>query len=170
MYGDTAARDRLPIDAAGSNTKWEAMLGDTSGDSSTFRLIAQHSGKYADVNGGSSGAGALLHQWSGTGRTNQQFEFVDTGDGHYKVKTRHSGLVLQVANNSNGADITQQADSGAHSQHWRLTDHGGNVVSIINRQSGLAMDVWGYSSADGVRISQYTYTGSANQRFARQAV
>jgi len=27
MYGDTAARDRLPADAAGSKTKWEARLG-----------------------------------------------------------------------------------------------------------------------------------------------
>jgi hypothetical protein len=51
-----------------------------------------------------------------------------------------------------------------------LTDHGGGVVSIINRQSGLAMDVWGDSSADGARISQYTPSGSADQRFTRQPV
>ncbi|MEH1129570.1 carbohydrate-binding protein [Micromonospora sp. CPCC 206061] len=29
MYGDLAARDRLPSDAAGSNTRWEANLGPT---------------------------------------------------------------------------------------------------------------------------------------------
>jgi fermentation-respiration switch protein FrsA (DUF1100 family) len=171
MYGDTAARDRLPQDASGSNVRWEAALGDSNPtEPGTYRLIAQHSGKYADINGISTAAGALLHQWSGTGRTNQQFEFVDAGEGHFKIKARHSGLVLQVASNSNGANITQQADTGAHSQHWRLTDHGNNVVSIINRQSGLAMDVWEYSSADGARITQYTYTGNDNQRFTRQAV
>ncbi|MEV6714621.1 alpha/beta hydrolase [Lentzea sp. NPDC051208] len=27
MYGDTAARDRLPADASGSKTRWEAQLG-----------------------------------------------------------------------------------------------------------------------------------------------
>ena len=27
MYGDTAARDRLPADASGSNIRWEARLG-----------------------------------------------------------------------------------------------------------------------------------------------
>ena len=32
------------------------------------------------------------------------------------------------------------------------------------------MDVWGYSSADGARISQYTPNGSTNQRFTRQPV
>jgi hypothetical protein len=170
MYGDTAARDRLPVDAAGSNTKWEAALGGTPGGSGAFRLVAQHSGKYADVNGVSTAAGARLIQWASTGGTNQQFEFVGVGEGHYKIKARHSGLVLQAASNSNGADITQQTDTNAHSQHWRLTDHGNNVVSIINRQSGLAMDVWERSTADGARISQYTYNGSTNQRFTRQPV
>jgi hypothetical protein len=170
MYGDTAARDRLPADASGTGTRWEAALGDTPTTPGVYRLVAQHSGKYADIDGISTAAGARLLQWSSTGRTNQQFEFIDAGEGHYKIKARHSGLVLQVASNSNGADITQQTDTNAHSQHWRLTDHGNNVVSIINRQSGLAMDVWERSTADGARISQYTYNGSTNQRFTRQAV
>jgi hypothetical protein len=170
MYGDTAARDRLPADASGSGTRWESALGETPTEPGTYRLVAQHSGKYADIDGISTSAGALLHQWSPTGRTNQQFQFIDAGEGHFKIKARHSGLVLQVANNNNGADITQQADTNAPSQHWRLTDHGGGVVSIINRQSGLAMDVYERSTADGARISQYTYNGGTNQRFTRQAV
>jgi hypothetical protein len=32
------------------------------------------------------------------------------------------------------------------------------------------MDVWDYSTFEGARISQWTYTGNANQRFARQRV
>jgi hypothetical protein len=43
-------------------------------------------------------------------------------------------------------------------------------VSLINRESGLAMDVWGASTADGARISQWTVTGNANQRFQLQRV
>ncbi|MDA1361365.1 RICIN domain-containing protein [Glycomyces luteolus] len=170
MYGDTAARDRLPADASGSGTRWEAALGDTPSGPGTYRLVAQHSGKYADIDALSTAAGARLLQWTSTGRTNQQFEFIDTGDGHVKIKARHSGLVLQVASNDSGADITQQSDTNATSQQWRLTDHGGGVVSIINRQSGLAMDVWEKSTADGARISQWAYNGGTNQRFTRQAV
>jgi dienelactone hydrolase len=171
MYGDTAARDRLPADAAGSDTRWEARLGgDTPSAPGTYTLVAQHSGKHADIEGISTAPGARLHQWSSTGRDNQQFEFINTGDGHVKIKARHSGLVLQVASNTSGADITQRADTGAASQHWLLTEHGGGVVSIINRQSGLAMDVTGRSTADGARISQYAYSGNPNQRFARRAI
>jgi alpha-L-fucosidase 2 len=44
------------------------------------------------------------------------------------------------------------------------------VVSLVNRQSGLAMDVWQASTADGARISQWTSTGSTNQRFQLQRV
>ncbi|WP_081916023.1 RICIN domain-containing protein [Saccharothrix sp. NRRL B-16314] len=135
--------------------------------SSAYSLVAQHSGKAADISGASTAAGARLVQWAPNARTNQQFEFIDTGDGHVRVKARHSGLVLQVSGNSNGADITQQPDTNATSQQWRVVDHGGDVISLVNRQSGLAMDVWEKSTADGARISQYTYSGSANQRFSR---
>ncbi|MCH7231298.1 RICIN domain-containing protein [Glycomyces sp. L485] len=170
MYGDTAARDRLPADASGSGTRWEAELGDPPSGSGHYRLTAQHSGKFADIDARSTAAGALLIQWAPTGRTNQDFEFVDSGDDHYRIKARHSGLVLQVADNSSGADITQQPDTNAANQQWRIVDHGDGTVSLINRASGLAMDVWEWSSDDGARISQWEYTGDSNQRFSRQAV
>ncbi|MFJ6671183.1 RICIN domain-containing protein [Actinosynnema sp. NPDC091369] len=170
MYGDTAARDRLPADAAGSNTRWEAQLGDTPGGPAAYTLTAQHSGKAADVDEASTAAGARLIQWTpGTG-PNQQFEFVDTGDGHVRVKARHSGLFLQVADNNTGTDVTQQPASGAANQQWRVVDHGGDIISLVNRQSGLAMDVWEFSTADGARITQWTYNGNPNQRFTRRRV
>ncbi|HYQ64855.1 RICIN domain-containing protein, partial [Actinophytocola sp.] len=133
-----------------------------------YRLTAVHSGKLADISGVSTSAGALLHQWSATGGLNQQFDFLDSGGGFYRVRARHSGLVLQVASSSSGADITQQADSNATTQQWRVVDQGGGVVSLVNRQSGLAMDVWEASTTDGARIAQYTLNGNANQRFQLQ--
>ncbi|WP_202970855.1 RICIN domain-containing protein [Saccharothrix sp. ALI-22-I] len=169
MYGDTAARDRLPADAAGSNTRWEAQLGTTPTVPGTYTLIAQHSGKAAEISGASTAAGAGLVQRTITSGTNQQFELVAATDGHVRLKARHSGLFLQAA--GSGSDVTQQADTGATSQQWRVVDHGGDVISLVNRESGLAMDVWERSTADGARISQYTYNASSpNQRFARRSV
>jgi type 1 glutamine amidotransferase len=131
-----------------------------------YRLVAQHSGKLAEISGASTASGARLQQWSATGGQNQQFDFLDSGGGFYRIRARHSGLVLQVASNSTGADITQQPDANTTSQQWRAVDQGGGVVSLVNRQSGLAMDVWGVSTADGARISQWTSTGANNQRWA----
>lgn len=169
LYGDTAARDRLAGDAASSHTRWEFVGDDIP--ATTFNLVAQHSGKFADIDAFSTAAGARLIQWSSTGGLNQQFQFIDTGDGHFRIAARHSGLVLEVANNSDGTDVTQATNTGAANQQWRVEDRGGGVVSLINRQSGKAMDVWGRSTADGARIAQYTYnTSNTNQRFMRRPV
>ncbi|HYQ64849.1 RICIN domain-containing protein [Actinophytocola sp.] len=133
-----------------------------------YRLSAQHSGKLADVSGVSTAAGAALQQWSATGGLNQQFDFLDSGGGYYRIRARHSGMVLQVASNSSGANITQQPDANTAAQQWQVVDQGGGTVSLVNRQSGLAMDVWDVSTADGARISQYASNGNANQRFQLQ--
>ncbi|RRR98444.1 glycosyl hydrolase family 95 catalytic domain-containing protein [Glycomyces terrestris] len=130
-----------------------------------YRLVAQHSGKAADVNGASTAAGTALIQWAIHSGANQQFDFVDAGGGYWRIRARHSGLVLQVSGTGTGADITQQPASTAASQQWSVTDHGNGTVSLVNRHSGLAMDVWGQSTADGARISQWNPTGAANQRF-----
>ncbi|SDD69654.1 glycosyl hydrolase family 95 catalytic domain-containing protein [Glycomyces harbinensis] len=129
-----------------------------------YRLVAQHSGKAADISGASTAAGAALVQWPTNNGNNQQFDFVDAGAGYWRIRARHSGLVLQVSGTGTGADITQQPTSSATSQQWQVVDHNG-TVSLVNRHSGLAMDVWSASTADGARISQWNRTGTANQRF-----
>ncbi|MCW6008231.1 glycoside hydrolase N-terminal domain-containing protein [Micromonospora sp. CPCC 205371] len=133
-----------------------------------YRLLAQHSGKVADINGASTAAGAQLIQWQTTSGLNQQFEFLSSDGGYHRIRARHSGLVLQAASNSTGADIIQQPDTNAANQQWRVEDQGGGVVRLVNRQSGLAMDVWQASTADGARISQWTPSTGANQRFQLQ--
>jgi alpha-L-fucosidase 2 len=135
-----------------------------------YRLVAQHSGKAADINGASATAGAQLIQWQPSSALNQQFEFLASDGGHHRIRARHSGLVLQVAGTGTGADITQQPDTGVTGQQWRVEDQGGGVVRLVNRQSGLAMDVWQAGTADGARISQWTPGTGANQRFQLQRV
>ncbi|QKV80010.1 RICIN domain-containing protein [Amycolatopsis sp. Hca4] len=133
-----------------------------------YSLVAAHSGKAADISGASTAAGAALIQWTSHAAANQQFDFLASTDGYYRIRARHSGLVLQVAGTASGADITQQPDTGAATQQWQVTDAGGGAVTLVNRASGLAMDVWGASTADGARISQYAASGGANQRFQLQ--
>ncbi|HEY8979993.1 MAG TPA: glycoside hydrolase N-terminal domain-containing protein [Streptomyces sp.] len=135
-----------------------------------YRLVAQHSGKAADIDGASTSAGARLIQWPVTTGLNQRFTFLPSDGGHYRIRAEHSGLVLNVASGSSGADVTQQPDTGAAGQQWRTVDHGDGTISLVNRQSGLALDVPGASTADGTRISQSAATGSANQRFRLQRI
>jgi dienelactone hydrolase len=79
MYGDTAARDRLPSDAAGSNTRWEANLGTppttppttTSAPggavSATYRIVNSWQGGYqaeVTVTAGSSPISGWTVRWT----------------------------------------------------------------------------------------------------------
>ncbi|WP_346127916.1 RICIN domain-containing protein [Lentzea roselyniae] len=155
------ALSRKPVGAAGGGTGPVQPGVD-------YRLVAQHSNKMVDINAASTAAGAAAIQWTATGGLNQVFDFIDSGGGYYRIRARHSGLVLQVASNSTGADITQQSDTNSPSQQWQVVDQGLGVVSLVNRQSGLAMDVWEQSTADGARISQWTAGSGLNQRFLLQ--
>ncbi|MEV6237584.1 glycoside hydrolase family 2 TIM barrel-domain containing protein [Lentzea sp. NPDC051838] len=133
-----------------------------------YRLVAQHSSKLVDITGASTSAGAAAIQWSATGGQNQVFDFLDSGGGYYRIRARHSGLVLQPASSASGADVVQQPDTNAASQQWQVVDQGLGVVGLVNRQSGLAMDVWQASTADGAHIAQWAPGSGLNQRFGLQ--
>jgi len=130
--------------------------------------IATQGGKLADINGRSTAAGAILIQWSSNGGLNQQFDFVDSGSGYYRIRARHSNLVLQITSTNSGTDITQQTDTNANSQQWKVNDLTGGVYSFTNRQSGLVLTVSG--STDGTHITQSADTGAASQHFQLQRV
>ncbi|WP_371749927.1 RICIN domain-containing protein [Streptomyces sp. NBC_01283] len=47
--------------------------------------------------GRSSADGPAVTQWARHDGTIQQFPFVDSGDGYYRLKARHSGKLLDVS-------------------------------------------------------------------------
>ncbi|QFG23240.1 RICIN domain-containing protein [Actinomadura sp. WMMB 499] len=132
-----------------------------------YVIQSRLSGKVLDVESGATGNGAGLVQWSRTGAADQQFRFLDAGDGFYRIQARHSGKVLDVYewNPGDGARIVQWTDLGAENQQWRLEGTGDGAYRFVNRFSGKALDVWEWSTADGARISQYTPHDGANQQF-----
>jgi len=132
-----------------------------------YHLAVSSSGKLADINGRSTAAGAVLIQWPSNGGLNQQFDFLDSGDSYYRIRSRNSNLVLQATSNNSGADVAQQPDTNAASQQWKVTvDQGTGALTITNRQSGLVLGTT--STADGAHITQSADTGNAGQRFQLQ--
>jgi aryl-phospho-beta-D-glucosidase BglC (GH1 family) len=143
-------------------TEAEAATIDTS---ASYVLASRHSGKAIDVNGGSTSDGAAIVQWTRSDAANQQFQFVDAGGGYYQLRARHSGKVIDVSSTANGADVVQRTAGSATSQQFRVVDTDSGYVKLINRSSGKALDLWGWSTANGGRISQYTDSGGANQQW-----
>ncbi|WP_255640310.1 RICIN domain-containing protein, partial [Glycomyces sp. TRM65418] len=113
-----------------------------------------------EIEGGSTATGAGLVQSGRTDAFSQQFRFVDSGGGFFRIQARHSNLVLDVweRNAANGATIAQYTDQDGVNQQWEVRESGG-FATFVNRFSGKALDVWEKSTVPGSRISQYTVNG-----------
>jgi len=141
--------------------------GDSSIDTSAwYVLVNRNSGKALDVYDYATNDGGRITQWSRHGGNNQQWQFVATGDGHYKIRSRHSGKVLDVyaKSTADGAAIVQWTDNGGANQQWRATVSNG-YATLISRNSGKALEVQGASTADGANIVQYSSWNGANQQW-----
>jgi hypothetical protein len=132
-----------------------------------YVLVNRNSGKAMDVAGASTANGAVIHQWSRHDGANQQWQFVDSGGGHYRLKSKSSGKVLDVDNWSaaDGGKIQQWTDLNGTNQQFRLADTDGGHVKLINRNSGKAVEVTGQSTADGAAVVQYSDWNGTNQQW-----
>nr|WP_062431061.1 non-reducing end alpha-L-arabinofuranosidase family hydrolase [Herbidospora daliensis] len=132
-----------------------------------YVLINRNSGKALDVYNLSTADGARITQWTRNNGNQQQWQFVDSGGGYYRIKSRLSGKVLDVSgvSTANGAAIIQWSDGNGQNQQWRLADSDSGYVRFIARHSNKALEVQGASTADGGNIVQYDDWGGANQQW-----
>ena len=140
----------------------------TSGSTSGFdALVASHSQKCLDVNGGSLDDGASIIQWQCHGGDNQQWRLEVAGDGYSRIVSRHSGKCLDVNGGSldDGASIIQWQCHGGDNQQWRLEVAGEGYSRIVSRHSGKCLDVNGGSLDDGASIIQWQCHGGENQNW-----
>ena len=57
----------------------------------------RNSGKALDVYNMATSDGARITQWTRNDQSQQQWQFVDSGGGYYRIKSRHSGKVLGMS-------------------------------------------------------------------------
>ncbi|GAA2257571.1 hypothetical protein GCM10010104_63500 [Streptomyces indiaensis] len=132
-----------------------------------YVLVNRNSGKALEVTGSSTADGARVSQQTRDDGADQQWRFVDSGGGFYRLKARHSDKVLDVsgASNADGAAIQQWADHNGPNQQFRLADSDAGHVRLINRASSKAVEVQGAATGDGGNVVQYTDWGGANQQW-----
>ncbi|MFE0464424.1 RICIN domain-containing protein [Kitasatospora sp. NPDC058965] len=132
-----------------------------------YVLVNRSSGEVLDDLGFAAYDGASLAQWSRNGGTNQQWRFIDSGDGTYRLQNRSSGKVLDVYNWSQtaGAELGQWHDLNGANQQFQVEKSPDGYLRLINRHSGLAVEVRNGSEADGGRITQDHDSGGADQQW-----
>ncbi|WP_327033562.1 non-reducing end alpha-L-arabinofuranosidase family hydrolase [Micromonospora ureilytica] len=132
-----------------------------------YVLVNRNSGKALDVYNLATNDGARITQWARNNGNQQQWQFVDSGGGYYRVKSRLSGKVLDVSgfSTANGGSIVQWSDLNGTNQQFRLADSDSGYVRLINRNSNKVMEVQGASTADGGNIVQYDDWNGSNQQW-----
>src|SRR3954468_184332 len=77
---------------------------DTNG---SYVLVNRNSGKALEVSGGATYEGARITQRTRDDRVSQQWQFVDSGGGNYRIKSRYSAKVLSFPSTADRAGLVQ---------------------------------------------------------------
>jgi hypothetical protein len=132
-----------------------------------YVLVNRNSGKVLDDRGFASDDGAAVVQWARHNGTNQQWRFIDAGDGYYRLQNRNSGKILDDYGWSKTAstNIVQWRDLNGGNQQFRVVESSGGYIRLLNRFSGMAVEVHGAAKDDGARVVQYWDWKGANQQW-----
>jgi hypothetical protein len=136
-----------------------------------YSIIAVHSGKALEIEGGVSGKanGLALQQNEPTGAANQLFQFKQVQSGFFQITVKHSGKVLEIRGNSlkDHASVQQNEFNGKDYQLFTLVRETTGNYRIIARSSGYGFDVLGgvKSTGNNIPVVAYPATGASNQTF-----
>lgn len=130
-------------------------------------ISAKHSGKCLDIPSGATTNGANITQWDCHGGENQQFTYVDKGNGYGTIANKRSGKCLDIAGGatSNGAKVLQWDCHGGDNQLFSYTDKGNGYGTIGNKRSGKCLDIERGGRNNGAKVLQWDCHGGANQLF-----
>ncbi|MFI8455397.1 RICIN domain-containing protein [Kitasatospora sp. NPDC085464] len=132
-----------------------------------YVLVNRNSGEVLDGLHAATNDGASVVQWARHDGANQQWRFIDAGDGYYRLQNRNSGNVLDDYGWSKtaGSGLVQWHDLNGANQQFRLEKSSDGYVRLISRHSGMAVEVQDGAKADGGHVAQYWDWGGANQQW-----
>ncbi|HET6708357.1 RICIN domain-containing protein [Amycolatopsis sp.] len=134
---------------------------------SWYVLVNRNSGQALDDFVYAKDDGAAVVQWHRHDGANQQWRFIDAGDGYYRLQNRNSGNVLDDYRWSKtaGSAMVQWHDLNGANQQFRLEKSPDGHVRLINRFSGMAVEVPAGAKTVGAKVAQYWDWGGANQQW-----
>jgi parallel beta-helix repeat protein len=142
--------------------------------SGNLQIRDSNSGLTLIVQGASTadGAAAVTAQPSplGNGSNDDEWQFIPTNNGYYRVVNANSGLVMAVqgASPSDGAPIIQTAYTAdaTFNDEWLIQPTDNGLYNFVDRLSALYLDVPGASTTAGTQLDQSPSNGGANQQFS----
>jgi glucosylceramidase len=139
--------------------------------SAWYELVNQSGGGCIDAAGWATANGTAVQQWAcGSGQQNQQWRFLATDGGNYRVVSRNAAdQVLDVTGGpsatADGVPIQTWAWASGTNQQWQPLALTSGAYALKARHSGKCLEVPDGTSANGTRLRQATCNGSAAQTF-----
>lgn len=142
------------------------------GKNGTYSLRNRNSNKYMDVAGGNTADGTNILQWTGTGRTNQQFTFTDVGNGTYKIINVATGKAVDVAGGStnNAGNVLQWTYGGGPNQQFILIATDNNYYKLKAAHSGRLVEVYGRGLNNDDNVDQFDDNNQNNGQWQLVAI
>lgn len=123
LYGDTAARDRLPAGAAGSGTRWESVL-TPGGSGPVVALRSSATGQYVCAE--NAGADALVADRPTVGPW-ERFDLVDAGGDAVALRSHANGRYVCAENAGAAPLIANRTAVGPWETFTRVPNGDGSV-------------------------------------------
>jgi RNA polymerase subunit RPABC4/transcription elongation factor Spt4 len=137
-----------------------------------FKIMNMNSGMALIVPGGSLDSNSSIQQLPYTGRPEQLWQFVETGNGNgnFKILNVNSGQVLDEPNamRTINLEIHQFPYNGGTNQLWRCKTGANGSYKIVNVNSGLVLDE--PNTSDYAPLIQDQEGQGANQQWQLQPV
>jgi arabinogalactan endo-1,4-beta-galactosidase len=130
-----------------------------------YYLVDQASGLQADLNAGSTGAGATLVQdtRSFTSLT-QRWAVTLAPSGNWKISNLSNGLCMDTDPSSTSvATVQQPCAINKPTQEWIFAYETNGYYTIQNASNGLLLDVTGSATTAGANLIQTALSPAANQ-------
>ncbi|HKP38695.1 MAG TPA: RICIN domain-containing protein [Pyrinomonadaceae bacterium] len=147
--------------------------GNAFGMDTEYSIIAQHSRKCLDVEGGPSAIDngvQVIQRNCIAGAENQIWTITSVGDNYVKIVAKHSGKALDVYGGIftfwGGAPVKQWDYWGGANQMWQLIPLEGGSYRIMARHSGKSLEI--QSGAD--QAQQGVWMNQGNQRWILSAL
>ncbi|KAM3513659.1 hypothetical protein MY11210_002670 [Beauveria gryllotalpidicola] len=130
-----------------------------------FQLRNEHSGKLMGVDSMLQTPGARVQQYDDNATRDLHWEFVPAQGGWSTIRNLHSGLVLAVASDDNGANLVQGNDDDDDGKSrayrlWKVESRGNGHFLIRNKGSNKVAGVDGMAVTNGANVVQFDDNGT----------
>lgn len=132
-----------------------------------FYLIKSPNGKVLEVKNFNTENGASIRLWDYAGHPWQQWQFVDAGEGRWRIRNRFTGKMIDLAFGGvvEGTWLHQWGRTSGLSQCWALEPTRGGRMRIRNALADKYIDLVGMNTSNGAQAQIWRFVSGGNQEW-----